>query len=70
MFLQANPDYNPAEKNIHTLKNLGRTIAGTESAFDMTLKMSKAMAMTGARCLKDAAFLEQVRNDFNAPLPY
>ena len=40
--------------------------AGTESAFDMTLKMAKAMAMTGARCLKDAAFLEQAREDFNA----
>jgi len=44
--------------------------AGTESAFDMTLKMSKAMAMTGARCLKDAGFLKRIRKDFNELLPY
>ena len=38
--------------------------AGTASAFEMTLKMAKAMAMTGAGCLSDSQLMNQIREDF------
>jgi len=38
--------------------------AGKASAFEMTLKMAKAMAMTGAGCLSDSQLMNQIREDF------
>jgi len=38
--------------------------SGTDAAFEMMMKMSKAMAATGARCLGDTEFVTQIRKDF------
>jgi amidohydrolase len=40
------------------------TAAGTEAAFQEMLKMTKALAAAGARCLTDSAFLKRVKNGF------
>jgi amidohydrolase len=40
------------------------TASGTDAAFETMIKMSKAMAATGARCLSDTGFLERIRKDF------